>query len=167
MSQSLYVIAGEYASIANKLEESDLPPEVIADTLESLSGDLQTKATNVAMFSQNLRATAEAIREAAKAQVDRAKAIERKADQIEKYLKDNMERTGITKIECPYFVIAIKQNPPSVVIDDESALGMEYFNYPEPPKPTPDKKLIGEVLKNGGEVAGAHLERGTRLEIKA
>jgi hypothetical protein len=164
---SLYQIAGDFLAIANKLEDSDLPPEVIADTLESVSGDLQEKATNVAKFSQNLRSTAAAIREAAKAQVERAKAIERKAEQIEKYIKDNMERCGMVKIECPYFTIAIKNNPPMVVIDDEKALGIEYFTYPEPPPPTPDKKLIAEVLKNGGEVAGAHLERGTRLEIKA
>jgi uncharacterized secreted protein with C-terminal beta-propeller domain len=166
MTQSLYVLAGEYLAVANKLSDSDLPAEVINDTLEGLSGDLETKATNVAMFIRNLETTAEQIKLAEKTMAERRKAIENKAESIRRYLKDNMQRTGISKIECPYFALAIKKNPPSVVIDDVEAIPAEFMVTPAPPPPAPDKKAIAEKLKNGEEVPGCRLEQGERLEIK-
>jgi hypothetical protein len=166
MNTSLYVIAGEYTAAMNKLVDSDLPIEVINDTLEGLSGDLETKATNVAMFVRNLESPAEQIKVAEKAMADRRKAIEKKADSIRRYLKDNMQRCGINKIECPHFALTLKKNPPSVVIDDVEAIPAEFMVTPAPPPPAPDKKAIGDKLKNGEEVPGCRLEQGERLEIK-
>lgn len=166
MNTSLYVLSGEYLAVANKLADSDLPDDVIADTLESLSGDLEVKATNVAMFVRNLESSAEQIKLAEKQMADRRKAIENKAANIREYLKANMQRTGITKIECPHFALTIKKNPPSVVIDDVDAIPEIFMVTPEPPPPSPDKKAIGEHLKNGALIPGCHLEQGERLEIK-
>lgn len=166
MNTSLYVLAGEYLAIANKLNDSDLDEQTISDTLEGLSGELEVKATNVAMFIKNLEAQALAIKEAEKQMAERRKAIEKKAEQINAYLKDNMQRTGITKIESPYFALTLKNNPPRVVIDDESAIPSIFMVEPLPPAPSPDKKLIGDKLKAGEDVPGCHLEQGQRLEIK-
>ena len=164
--QSLYQLSGDYLAIANKLSDSDLPPEVINDTLESLSGELEEKCTNVALFVRNLEATAESIKAAEKQMADRRKAIENKANSIRQYLQVNMQRTGITKIESPYFALTIKKNPPSVVIDDVEAIPAEFMVTPAPPPPAPDKKAIGEKLKAGEQVPGCHLEQGERLDIK-
>ena len=38
----------------------------------------------------------------------------------EDYLKVNMERTGITKIECPYFKISIQKNSTAVNVTNEN-----------------------------------------------
>jgi hypothetical protein len=164
--QSLYQLSGDYLAIANKLSDSELPAEVINDTLESLSGELEEKCTNVALFVRNLEATAESIKAAEKQMADRRKAIENKADSIRQYLKTNMQRTGITKIESPYFALTIKKNPPSVVIDDPAAIPAEFMVTPPAPPPSPDKKAIGEKLKAGETVPGCHLEQGERLDIK-
>ena len=39
---TLSLIAAEYRSQAEALADLDLPPEVVADTLESIGGDMQT-----------------------------------------------------------------------------------------------------------------------------
>ena len=166
MGTSLYVLAGDYLAAAERLSDADLPAEVIADTLESLSGDLETKSIGVAKFIGNLEAQAMAIKVAEDQMAARRKAIERRADSIREYLKTNMERTGITKIECPYFKISLRDNPPSVVIDDEKAIPEGFMRLPEPPPLIPNKKLIAEALKAGEVVPGVHLERGKRVEIK-
>ncbi len=163
---SLYIIASEYQAAASKLMELDLDEQTIADTLEGLSGELEQKATNVAMFVRNLEATAAQIKDAEKQMAERRKAIEAKADSIRQYLKANMQRTGITKIECPYFAISLKKNPPSVVIDDLSSIPAEYMVTPPPPPPAPDKALIKSAIQSGKDVAGAHIEQGERVEIK-
>ena len=77
-----------------------------------------------------------------------------------------MERTGITKIECAYFSISIRENPPKAVIDDVGKLPRNFFRPGEPPLPEPDKKAIVDAFKSGEEVPGAHIERTKRLDIK-
>jgi len=161
---ALYLIADEYLQAVNALADLDLPEEVVADTLESLQYPLEQKATNVAMFVRNLEATADAIREAEGEMAKRRKALETRAANVREYLKANMIRAGIQKIECPLFKLAIRDNPPSVVIDGE--VPAEYMRQPEPPPPAPDKKAIAEALKAGQHVPGAHIARTQRLEIK-
>jgi hypothetical protein len=162
---SLYELSNEYLSIQNKLIEAEFDEQTIADTLEGMSGELEVKAENVGKFILNLEAQAVAIKDAEKRMAERRKAIEAKSEQIRKYLKDNMERCGITKIESPYFALTIKKNPSSVVIDDAGGIPSNLYVYPEV-VPYPDKKAIAELLKAGEEVNGAHLENATRLEIK-
>jgi hypothetical protein len=166
MNTSLYVLTGDYLALSNKLLESDLDDQTIRDTLEGASGELEEKATNVACFIRNLEASADSIKQAEKEMSERRKAIEKKAESIRTYLKENMQRCGITKIESPFFALTLKKNPPSVVIDDAGQIGTNYYVYPEAPPPYPDKKLIAQAIKDGFEVAGAHLEQGERLEIK-
>lgn len=166
MNTSLYKLADEYVTAAQSLADLDLPDEVIADTLEGMAGAVEVKATNVAMFVRNLEASAEAIKAAEYEMATRRKAIEARAKRIRQYLQDQMTRTGISKIECPYFKLAIRDNPPAVVIDAEDQIPQEFMRQPETPPPSPDKKAIADALKAGKEVTGAHLERGQRLEIK-
>jgi hypothetical protein len=163
---SLYELSTEYQQIQNKLLESDFDEQTIADTLESVSGDLTAKAVNVAMFIKNIDATAEAIKQAEKEMAERRKALEKKAESIRDYLKYNMQACNMTKIECPYFALTLKKNPPAVVVDDVDAIPNNLFVCPEPPLPFPDKKAIAQLLKEGVEVPGAHLEQSERLEIK-
>jgi hypothetical protein len=75
-----------------------------------------------------------------------------------------MERTGITKIACPYFELAIVNNPVSVVVDDEQNLPSDYITVKT--VKSPNKKAIKEAIDSGEDVPGAHLTRTTRLRIK-
>ena len=166
MSTSLYVLAAEHRAVAEQLADLDLPDEVVRDTLESISGDLEAKAVSVAQFVRNLESSAESIKAAEKAMADRRKGIENRADRVRQYLLDNMIATGISKIECPFFKLAVRDNPVSVVIDEPGLIPAAYMTDPPPPPPAIDKKLIKQAIEDGHEVAGAHLARGKRLEIK-
>lgn len=163
---SLYQLSNEFQEAQIKLLESDFDEQTIADTLEGMAGDLETKAVNVAMFIRNVETTADAIKQAETEMANRRKSLEKKADAIRQYLKDNMQRCGITKIESPYFALTIKKNPPTVIIDNAGLIPERFYVHPEPPAPYPDKKAIAEELKAGKEVNGAHLEQAERLEIK-
>ena len=144
----------------------DLDEQTFADTLESLSGDLEVKATNVAMFVRNLEASAESIKAAEKQMAERRKAIESKAERIRNYLKDNMARTGITKIDCPYFALSLRNSPPAVEVINADEIPAQYFDIPEPPAPVLNKNRLKDDLKNGVIVEGARLTQGSYLQIK-
>lgn len=165
-SLALYQIADQFLQDLKRLEELDLDEQTVADTLEGLSGELEVKAMNVAAFARNLEASADAIKAAEQQMSARRKAIENRAARIRQYLKENMERTGILKIEGPHFALAIKKNPPAVHVEALELVPMEFFNPPLPPSPVMDKKRIAEALKAGKDVPGCRLEQGTRLDIR-
>jgi len=164
---ALYELSSDFIRAARELEDMDLDPQVVADTLEGLQFPLEVKATNVAMYSRNLESTADSIDEAIEAMQARATAIRKRAASLRDYLQLNMERTGITKIESPHFVIALKKKPQSVEIYNSDLLPTDYMRQPATPPPAPDKKLIAQAIKDGFEVPGAKMsEQTNRLEIK-
>ena len=163
---TLFDIVAEYHEAALKLADLDLDEQTIADTLEGLSGDLEAKATNVAKFVRNLEATAAQIKEAEASMAARRKALEKRADGLKRYLFSNMEFAGIQRIECPYFVLSIKSNPPAVDVFDAAQVPAEFMRQPEPPPAAPDKAAIKDALKAGKDVPGCRLVQGSRLEIR-
>ena len=163
---TLYDIAAEYRQTADKLADLDLDEQTIADTLEGMSGALEVKAQNVVMFARNLEATATAIKEAETAMAARRKAIENRAAGLRRYALSAMQVAGVQSIECPYFKLSVRKNPPAVEVFDAAQIPAQFMRTPEPPPPAPDKKAITEAIKDGQEVPGARLVSGERLEVR-
>lgn len=162
---ALYELVGQYRELEKLADSGDLPPEVIRDTLEALTGELETKATNVAMFTRNLEAAADAIDKAAEAMQERALRLRKRSEAVKAYLLFNMQASGITKISSPEFTLTVRKNPEAVHLADGVVLPVEYMEQPPAPPPRPDKKKIKEALKAGVVIDGAWLESGERLEI--
>lgn len=165
MSHSLYDIASAYRADAAALADLDLPREVVIDTLDGMSGDLEVKAQNVVMYARNLQATAIAIKEAEEAMAKRRKALESRASHLLDYVQGCMETAGVLSIECPQFRIAIQRKPPAVDVYEPGLIPAHYMRAPEPPPPSPNKTQIAAALKAGHDVPGARLVQGTRLAI--
>lgn len=162
---ALFQLAAEHRALSDKLHDLDLDDETIADTLEGESGDLVEKGKNVAAVFRNLESDAKQIKEAEQQLAERRKAIEKRAESLKQYLKTNMELAGIQKIESPWFVVSIKQNPEAVTVDDEEAIPRDYFKE-IPASYQLDKTMVKHALKDGFDVAGVRLTRGTRLDVK-
>jgi len=160
---TLYQLAAEHRASLEKLADLDLPPEAVADTLESLGGELQVKAQNVVAFLRNLESTAVAIKEAEGQMAARRKAIENRVASLKRYVLDAMQANDIARIDCPLFAISIAKNPPAVDVYDERQIPEDY--YTDPP-PQLDKKLIVQALKDGADIPGARLTQGVRLNIR-
>lgn len=161
---ALYELARQYHDDAAKLEDLELDDQTLADTLESMGGELEVKAINVIYFSRNLAATAAAIKEAESQMAARRKALENRAEALKRYVFDNMKFAGITKIECPHFKLSIRDNPASVDVFELGLLPQDYMRE-VPATYSPDKTLIGKALKDGFDVPGARLVQSQRLNI--
>lgn len=166
MNLTLYEMAAEFRQTAELLADMDLDPQTITDTLEAAAFPIEQKCAQVAAFIRNMEATAEQIKQAEKQMAERRKAMENRAEHIRDYLLHNMQACGMTKIEHPLFKIAIKQNPESVVIEDERQIPVDYMRFPELPPPVPDKALMKQAMKDGYTIPGAKLVRTQRVEIK-
>ena len=162
---TLYEMSADFRALADKLADSDLDQQTIADTLDGAGGDLEEKIINTAKYYRNIDADADKIEEAAKQMLARAKTLRTHAGNIKQYLQSNLERAGLQKVNSPWFVVSIAQNPESVTVDDEEAIPRDYFKE-IPVSFVLDKVLLKQALKDGYTVPGARLTRGTSLRIK-
>jgi hypothetical protein len=162
----LYEIAGQFQALERLGESDELPAEVIADTLEGLAGDFDSKAVQVAKFILSLEANAEAVRLAATQMMGRANRIANRAESIRAYLQFHLQAVKRRRIESPDLVIALRANPPAVIITDEHAIPAQFWVQPPAPPKRIDKKSIKAAIDQGEPVEGAYVEAGERLEIK-
>jgi hypothetical protein len=166
MTLALYELTTQYRELLALADTDELPAEVVRDTLEGLVGSIEEKSISVAKFVRNLEVQADVIEAASKAMNARAARLRNRADSVRAYLLFNMQAASVTKIECPEFTLARRENPPAVAIREGVQLPAEFVVTPEPPPPRPDRKKLLAALKAGAQVDGVWLERGERLEIR-
>jgi uncharacterized coiled-coil protein SlyX len=166
MLPTLYEIANEYRADVEKLADLDLPPEVVADTLEGLSGALEAKAKNIGALVKHLDMTIEAMKDAEAQVYKKRKALEARVKAIQDYTLNVLVANDISKIETPFFNLTVAKNPPAVEVYDQSQVPAHFYRQPEPPPPVLDKSSIKEALKYGEDVPGCRLTQSLSLRIK-
>ena len=164
---ALYQLAAEFHALELALAEIEDDPQALADTLEGCRAPLEQKVVNVVKYTRNLETLAEQIKAAEKQMADRRKGLENKAARIREHVKGCMEYAQVLEVSCPFFKVAIRRNPPSVIIENADALPLDYVVLPPIPPPAPDKAKIARDLKAGLDVPGASLDSSkTRLDIR-
>lgn len=160
---SLYSISAEtkYA-IDEVMNLEDVPENVIADTLESIGGELTEKQVNVAAYVLNLRGDVRAMKEYEETMKERRKSLEKKITWLTESIMTSMQMHNQSSVPDIELTIKRKLNPPRVVIDNDRILPTEYLRVIK----EPDKAKLKESLLAGVEILGAHIERTERLEIK-
>jgi hypothetical protein len=162
----LYEITEAYRKLQNC---DDIPEDARRDTLESLGGDLEEKADNIACIIKENNSMSNAIKREAKEMLARASARDKNSAWLTKYLQEALKASGKYKIETVRNKISIKQNSESVETDEgfitwaQANDRDDLLKYSEP---APDKKAIKEYIKAENELPLARLIRTERLEIK-
>ena len=164
MDMPLYKIANDYLNIARQLADLDLDDTTIKDTLDGASGDFEAKAWNVAALIQQFEGDVGVIKDAEQRMASRRRTLERRCEWMRDYLLVQLLRVGIHEIDSPEFVIRLRDNPPKVVFDDESAVPDEFKRRETVVSISKDS--LRKSLLDGQSVPGAHLEREKRLVIK-
>lgn len=163
----LYALVAQHKAL-ERLDVEEIDEQTLLATLEGLQGEIALKVESVAAYIRNIECFAEAVDDAAAAMRDRAAKLNTKTERLKAYLKTQMEAMGQTKIQTPEFVIQIKKNPPSLIIDDIDKIPAKYRYTPEPPAPLSmvNKGDLRAALEKGEVVEGAHMHKGTRISIK-
>ena len=150
----LYEIANEYA----KLMDSDLEPEMIADTIEGMEGEFTDKIEQLLAIIKNESGYAERLKDEAKSLNERAAVIQNKIDSIKSYIASSLEMVGMKKIRAGIHQVTIRKPSETVEIIDSSALPPEYVEFETTIKA--DKLAIKHQLKAGINSPGAQLKVG-------
>ena len=162
---TIYELTADFLRIQEMMEDPELDPQTLADTMEAVDGELEVKAENYAKVMKNLDGDIEALDNEIRRLTSRKKALENNIKNMKMALQSMMTITGKTKFKTDLLSFGIQKNAPSVVIDtDINNLPTEFLKFREPEV---DKTKLKEALKNGEDLSGyCHLEQSESLRIR-
>lgn len=160
MEMTLYEISSSIRAILDCEEWTD---ETTA-ALEQCELSLTEKVGSIAEIIRQAEAQAEMCKAEEKRIAAMRKARENKAEWLKSYLLAALEQSERESITIGTRTVRLRKNPPAVCVDDESAIPAKYYTIIPETKQL-DKARLAADLK-AGEVPGAHLTQGVRLEIK-
>lgn len=163
---SLYNITNKFVEIMNKAEDGELTEEEYNMLGEELALELQKKSGNIIGHVQNKKALIDAVDTQIKRLQEFKKMEEKNLDKFKQYVKENMERLEISKIETELGVMSIAKNPMSVEIENEDKIPSEFKKEVITTKI--DKTAIKNHFKETGEIVPGTIivDDKTSLRIK-
>lgn len=147
-----------------ELQEKDLDPAVLVDTIESLELTRNEKLDGAAGLIDRSDMKIALAKRKAKEWQEVARVEENKKKRLNQYITDVIDGAGIKELVTKEHIFKPRNFKDSVVIDKLADLPKEYITYIEDVKA--DKKKLYEDLKAGTEINGAHLKanRGTTIK---
>ena len=122
----LYDITNSFLQLTNKIESGELTEEEYNKLGEELAIEFKNKSVNVIAYLQNKEALIEAIETQIKRLQEFKKVQQNGLDRFYKYVKENMERLGVKKVETELGTISLGKNPMSVEIENEDDIPKEF-----------------------------------------
>lgn len=160
---SLYDITNAFPVLMEQEEMSEEDKEKVEEELTVL---LQQKSQNIIGYIRNIDLTIEAMKNEEKRIPEQRKALENKLTRFKEYVKECMEKGGISKVETGLGSLTIAKNPVSVEIINEDEVPSEFKQEVVTVKI--DKTAIKNHFKETGEIpAGININtQNTSLRIK-
>ena len=144
--------------------------EELAQKIDEVSIDLNTKIENIGCYIKNLEADVEAFKKEEDNLEKRRKSTERKIEGLKRYLNGylmacypNDSDRAKWKFKSPKVVLGYRKSS-SVEVPDIEKLDKKYLKITT--KVDLDKKAISDAIKNGEEVKGAFIKQNINLNIK-
>lgn len=164
---NLYEITGEMLMFQSMVEENELDPQAIADTMESLQGELNDKLEGYCKIIKNLEGDSAAIDAEIKRLRDRKMGFDRNIASMKAAMFNSMKATGTEKVKGSLFTVAIQKNggkiPVILDVKDTSELPDEFVRIKE----EADVEALRAYIEKHGTCQYAHYgERGESLRIK-
>ena len=130
------------------------------EKLSALTMELSEKIENIALWIKNLEADAEAFKREEESFEERKKAAANKAESLRRYLDTalNGQKFATERVSVSF------RSSKAVQIAENTELPAEYIKTKV--EKMPDKKKIGDALKNGIAVPGCSLVTNRNMQIK-
>ena len=156
---NIFDLADDYLQILSMMDDPDLNPQTLRDTMEAVEGTLEDKFDNYVFVAKEMQADINTLEETIKELQARKNSKENNLKKMKEIMTLVMNTTGKVKFKTPLHSYWVQKNPESVVIDTEDvrAIPEDYLTFKEP---EPDKAAIKAAIKDGVDFGGlAHIER--------
>lgn len=144
-------------------EKTEEDKENFNYVMEILKEELKTKQSNILKYIRNLTLEAEILSEEEERLKTLRKIKELKINNLKKYLTNILLDLKQNKIETDLGTIGLRKST-SVIIDDLNIVPKKYLN--KNVQLIPDKLAIKDILKQGKNIKGVHLQENYSLQIK-
>lgn len=163
---SLYNITDKFIEIMDKVQDGEITEEEYNELGQELAVALQNKSIVIIGYIQNKEALIDAVDTQIKRLQELKKAESNSIDKFKQYVKENMEKLGIQKLETEIGKMSITKNPLSIEIQNEDEIPAEFKQEVVTTKI--DKTAIKNYFKETGEIVpGARIiSDKTSLRIK-
>ena len=145
-------------------ENGDLDEQTIKDTKESVGLLLEEKSNQLELILKDLESKEEKCKEIADFYAKKAKQANEKRKALKELIITTMKGLGVKRLETETGTFTIKNNAPSLKIDNEDLIPQKFVSYIQTRKI--EKNEIKKEIKNGVEIPGVHLEMTQSLLIK-
>lgn len=147
-----------------ELQEKDLDPTVLVDTIESLELTRNEKLDGAAGLIDRSDMKINLAKRKVKEWQEVARVEENKKKRLNQYITDVIDGAGIRELVTDEHIFKPRYFKASVIIDKKENLPKDYVTYVEEVKV--DKNKLYKDLKAGTEISGAHLKthRGTTIK---
>lgn len=133
--------------------------------IRALTAAAKASSADLACYIRELELEADAVKATAAAAAERASRLTARASKWRNYLLDTLEMAGLSSVKDSRITVAVKQNPPSIQIADDTTIPPRYCRE-IPARFEPDKTALKTALKAGETIPGVDLVSTTRLVIK-
>lgn len=156
MSDKLYEISDKLAVIHDQIIDADGElTEELEKRLDECNLAIREKTGNIARWILNIDGKVGSVDVEIERLQKRKKFAINLQERLKEYIRINMVRADIQKIETDIFTIAVQKNPPSVDITNEEIIPAGYKVIKQ--IISVDKKQLLNDLKEGKKIEGCHI----------
>ena len=156
--------AFELNNAIKQVQEKDLDPETLKDTLESLELPRNEKLDNVATWIEENNMKLQWLKEKKRKLSDVETSIKNQNKRLQEFLTAAIDDSGQKEIQTENHILKPRNYKDSVIVEATKKLPIDYIVRSEVVKP--NKKLIYKDLKKGKSIRGAHLKSNRKTVIK-
>ena len=144
-------------------EQSEGDRENYEFVMEFLKDELQSKSSNIIKYIRNVSLEVEVLSQEEDRLEKLRKQKEKKVSSLKKYLTDILLNLDKNKIETELGNLGLRKSV-SVAIDNLDLIPKKYIQ--KKIELIPNKRVLSELLKQGKNIKGAHLENKYTLQIR-
>lgn len=159
---TLFNLSDQYKQVLELIQENG-KEQVLTDTLESINDSIEAKADGYIAVSKTLEAENDAIDVEIKRLQERKKINQNGIERLKTTLLEAMEFTGKTKFKTELHNYSIRNNAPSLQINDDTKIPKQFYLEQQPKL---DKRELLKFVKENGEFDGVELKRSKSLGVR-
>ncbi|MGL5745865.1 MAG: siphovirus Gp157 family protein [Cetobacterium sp.] len=144
-------------------EQNEGDKENYEFVMEFLKEELQSKSSNIIKYIRNVSLEVEVLSQEEDRLEKLRKQKEKKVNSLKKYLADILLNLDKNRIETELGNLGLRKSV-SVAIDNLDLIPKKYIQ--KKIELIPDKRMLSELLKQGKNIKGAHLEDKYTLQIR-
>lgn len=157
---NLFEINEQYRAV----EEMDLDPKTLQDTLDAIADAREVKLDNIAYLIEKSRMEAEFLKKKISELQDAKSAVLNREANLMRYMTEVLDDAGLKKLQTPNHILNTRNYRKSTIVDSLNDLPDEFKITKT--EVVADKKALYTALMEGNEIKGAHLKdnRGTVIK---